>query len=202
MTDWTASSDLVPAIVQDPDSGRVLMLAWMNEEAFSRTLESGLVTFFSRSRQELWEKGATSGNRLLLESMSWDCDADALLVRARPTGPVCHRDTVTCFDDSPLGPGFASLGTLWEVIAERARELPEGSYTTGLLVAGPEGPGRKVTEEAVELLLASKDHATGVANDLRVAEEAADLVYHTLVLLAERGVDPSLVLGVLRDRRR
>ncbi|HSJ28320.1 MAG TPA: bifunctional phosphoribosyl-AMP cyclohydrolase/phosphoribosyl-ATP diphosphatase HisIE [Acidimicrobiia bacterium] len=202
MTEWMGSSDLVPAIVQDPDSRRVLMLAWMNEESFARTLDSGAVTFFSRSRQELWEKGSTSGNRLRMESMSWDCDGDTLLVQARPTGPVCHRDTVTCFDDIPLEPAFASLGTLWDVIADRARTRPEGSYTTELLTAGPEGPGRKVAEEGIELLLAAKDHATGAADDVRVAEEAADLVYHTLVLLAERGIDPTLVFDVLRDRRR
>lgn len=202
MTEWRGGPDLVPAVVQDPDSGRVLMVGWMNAESFARTLDSGRVTFFSRSRQELWEKGATSGNQLLLASIAWDCDDDTVLVQARPTGPVCHRETVTCFDDAPLQPAFGSLGDLWEVIRDRADADPEDSYTARLLASGPEGVGRKVAEEAVELLLAAKDHEAGTADDRRVAEEAADLVYHTLVLFAERGIDPGLMLDVLGDRRR
>lgn len=202
MTEWRGRADLVPAVVQDADTGRVLMLAWMNQEAYRLTLETERVTFWSRSRSELWEKGATSGNRLDLVSMAWDCDDDTLLVTARPSGPVCHTGSVTCFDDDPLGPGFGRLDELWAVIADRAANRPEGSYTTSLLEAGPEGAGRKVTEEAVEVLLAAKDHANGDADDLRVAEEVADLLYHTLVTLAERDIDPSLVLEVLAARRR
>lgn len=206
MTDWPAmewpqDAELVPVIVQDAGSGRVLMLAWMNAEAYQRSLESGLVTFWSRSRDELWEKGQTSGNSLELVSMRWDCDSDTILVEARPHGPVCHTGTVTCFDDAPLGPGFRQLDGLWNVIADRATNLPAGSYTTSLLTAGPEGPGRKVTEEAVEVLMAAKDHAAGAADDRRIAEEVADLIYHTLVVLAERRIDPSLVMDVLADRR-
>lgn len=202
MTQWPADTELVPAVVQDPDSGRVLMLAWMNAEAYERTLQSGHVTFWSRSRQELWTKGETSGNRLLFSSADWDCDVDTLLVMARPTGPVCHTGSTTCFATAPLGPGFGRLDELWAVIADRAEKRPAGSYTTSLLSAGPEGPGRKVTEEAVEVLLAAKDHASGHADDRRLAEEVADLIYHAMVLLAERDIDPALVMDVLAERRR
>lgn len=202
MTQWPSDTELVPAIVQDPDSERVLMLAWMNDEAYDRTLRSGQVTFWSRSRQELWTKGETSGNRLLFESADWDCDADTLLIRARPSGPVCHTGSTTCFDSHPLGPGLGRLDDLWAVISDRAANRPEGSYTTALLNQGPEGAGRKVTEEAVEVLLAAKDHAEGTADDRRVAEEVADLMYHALVLLAERDIDPALVMEVLAERRR
>ncbi|HVR32848.1 MAG TPA: bifunctional phosphoribosyl-AMP cyclohydrolase/phosphoribosyl-ATP diphosphatase HisIE [Acidimicrobiia bacterium] len=202
MIPWPAEVELVPAVVQDEDSERVLMLAWMNAEAYQRTLDRGFVTFWSRSREELWEKGETSGNRLELASLVWDCDADSILVTARPTGPTCHTGTVTCFDDRPLDPGFARLDRLWGVIADRARLLPSGSYTTALLESGPEATGRKVTEEAVEVLLAVKDHAHGRADDRRVAEEVADLFFHALVVLAERDIDPGLVLDVLDERRR
>lgn len=201
MTEWRSDAELVPAIVQDPDSGRVLMLAWMNADAYRLTFESGLVTFWSRSRTVLWQKGESSGNQLEFVSARWDCDSDTLLVMARPTGPVCHTGSVTCFDDEPLGAGFARLDGLWEVISDRALHRPPGSYTTTLLDKGPEGPGRKVTEEAVEVLLAAKDHAIGTADDRRVAEEVADLLYHTLVVLAERGIDPDIVLDVLEGRR-
>lgn len=201
MTEWRSDAELVPAIVQDPDSGRVLMLAWMNADAYRLTHESGLVTFWSRSRTQLWQKGESSGNQLKFVSSHWDCDADTLLVMARPTGPVCHTGSVTCFDDEPLGAGFVRLDGLWEVIADRALHRPAGSYTTSLLDKGPEGPGRKVTEEAVEVLLAAKDHAGGHADDRRVAEEVADLLYHTLVVLAERGINPAAVLEVLEERR-
>ena len=202
MSQWPADAELIPAVIQDPDTGRVLMLGWMNTEAYAITLESGFVTFWSRSRDTLWTKGETSGNRLALETVQWDCDHDTLLVRARPTGPVCHNGTVTCFDDQPLGAGLGRLEALWTTIAERAEHRPSGSYTTALIESGPEGTGRKVTEEAVELLLAAKDHRNGDADDRRVAEEAADLFYHALVLLAERGVDPRLVMDVLQERRR
>jgi phosphoribosyl-AMP cyclohydrolase / phosphoribosyl-ATP pyrophosphohydrolase len=200
MTDWPGGDNLLPAVVQDVESGRVLMLAWMNEEAYLRTSATGTVTFWSRSRSEFWVKGATSGHTLQLHSMTWDCDADTLLVRATPAGPTCHTGATTCFDDTPLGPGLGRLDRLWATIADRERRRPAGSYTTELLEAGPDGPGRKVTEEAVEVLLAARDHARGAADDRRVAEEAADLLYHLLVLLAERRIDPALVLEVLDDR--
>jgi phosphoribosyl-AMP cyclohydrolase / phosphoribosyl-ATP pyrophosphohydrolase len=202
VTSWPGTADLLPAIVQDSASGRVLMLAWMNAAAYRRTAETGRVTFWSRSRDELWEKGETSGNTLELVALSWDCDSDALLVTVRPRGPVCHTGSATCFDEDLLGPGFQALDGLWAVIDDRARTRPAGSYTTSLLEAGASGSARKVAEEAMEVLVAAMDHQHGEADDQRVAEEVADLLYHTLVVLAERNVDPRLVLDVLASRRR
>ncbi len=210
---------LVPAIVQDGE-GLVRMLGYMNDAAFSATLETGLVTFWSRSRRELWTKGATSGNTLHVVSMQADCDNDALLVTARPAGPTCHTGSESCFGavsvpptSSKEGshprieaaveegePQFGFLETLWDVIASRAKERPEGSYTTTLLESGPDLPARKLVEEATEVLIAAKNHAAGIDDDQRLAEEAADVVYHLLVTLAERGIDPSLVTGELRRR--
>lgn len=191
---------LVAAIVQDVETAQVLMLGWMNSEALEATRSSGRVTFWSRSRQELWQKGATSGNWLELVSIEVDCDGDALLVQAVPHGPTCHLGTATCWGDR-TAPGFAGLDRLWETIDERATTRPDGSYTARLLAAGPDGPGRKIVEEATEVLLAAKDHASGTADDRRLAEEAADLIYHLLVLLAERRVAPAAVLSVLAERR-
>lgn len=193
-------SGLVAAVVQDASTSAVLMLGWMNSEALHRTQETGRVHFWSRSRQELWEKGATSGNYLDLVSVASDCDGDALLVKVDPQGPACHTGTATCWGDD-VTPPCGILQELWQVIVARAATRPEGSYTTSLLAAGPEGPGRKLVEEAMEVLLAAKDHLAGVADDNRVAEEAADLVYHLLVLLAERDVSPQAVLEVLEERR-
>ena len=174
------------AIVQDAASGRVLMLAWMNDEAERRTRETGEAWFWSRSRQELWHKGETSGNTLAVEELRDDCDGDALLVRVRPAGPACHTGSVSCF-----APG------LWRTIAERAQERPAGSYTTELLEAGVGACARKVGEEAVELSVAALDES-----DERVVEEAADLVYHLYVLLAARGLDLSAVEDELERRAR
>ncbi|MGA7271543.1 MAG: bifunctional phosphoribosyl-AMP cyclohydrolase/phosphoribosyl-ATP diphosphatase HisIE [Acidimicrobiia bacterium] len=191
---------LVAAIVQDATDGRVLMLGWMNRRALALTHQTGRVHFWSRSRQELWEKGATSGNYLNLASIQIDCDADALLVQAFPRGPVCHTGAPTCWGEQRrhLHDG---LGPLWETIRSRSRERPPDSYTTSLLDGGVERVGRKVVEEATEVLLAAKDHHAGEADSRRVAEEAADLVYHLLVLLAERNVDLGEVFDVLRERR-
>jgi phosphoribosyl-ATP pyrophosphohydrolase/phosphoribosyl-AMP cyclohydrolase len=195
---------LVPAIVQDAKTGRVLMLGWMNAEALQLTESTRYVHFWSRSRQELWQKGETSGNTLTFVSMAVDCDGDAVLVQAEPAGPTCHTGAVSCFDDGLADPpqGFVGLESLWQVIASRAAKRPEGSYTTSLLEGGVDEAGRKVTEEATEVLLAAKDHAAGSADDTRVAEEAADLVYHLLVLLAERGVSPTTVMAELTARTR
>ncbi len=192
-------SGLVGAVVQDVSTSVVLMLGWMDAEALRLTRDTGRVHFWSRSRQTLWEKGATSGNSMEVVSIVLDCDGDALLVKVRPRGPACHTGSVTCWgDDSPLPWGV--LESLWGVVAERAATRPERSYTASLVEAGPEGPGRKVVEEAMEVLLAAKDHAAGDTDDRRVAEEAADLVYHLMVLLAERGLTPSSFLGVLDER--
>ena len=198
---------LVPAIVQDAADGRVLMLAWMDEAALSATLETGEVHFHSRSRNALWKKGETSGNVLRLVSIAEDCDRDALLVTADPAGPTCHRGTRSCFDSDGAPAtrgtqGFAWLESLWATIAGRAATRPEGSYTAKLLDGGVDATGRKVTEEATEVLMAAKDDAAGSTLERRaaVASESADLLYHLLVLLAERNVQPSDVVAELRRR--
>ena len=216
---------LVPAVVQDAADGRVLMLAWMDAEALAATVDTGEVHFHSRSRDRLWRKGETSGNVLRLVQLAVDCDGDALLVTADPVGPTCHRGTRSCFDPEgtpapataqrspassavlaePAGrapQGFAWLETLWSTIAARAAERPAGSYTTSLLEGGVDAVGRKVTEEATELLLAAKDDASAPTPTTRkaLAAEAADLLYHALVLLAERDLAPSDVVATLRSR--
>ncbi len=203
---------LVPALVQDEADGRVLMLAWMDAEALAATLATGEVHFHSRSRGRLWRKGETSGNVLRLAGLALDCDGDALLVTARPAGPTCHRGTRSCFDAAGapavgqgVGQGFAWLEELWSTIEERARQRPAGSYTARLLDAGVDAIARKVTEEAVEVLMAARDDAGAAAGEraatrTALAGEAADLLYHTLVLLAERDLPPALVIEVLRAR--
>jgi phosphoribosyl-ATP pyrophosphohydrolase/phosphoribosyl-AMP cyclohydrolase len=177
--------DLRAAIVQDAASGRVLMLAWMDEEAERLTRETREAWFWSRSRQQLWKKGETSGNTLAVEELRDDCDGDALLVRVRPNGPACHTGSVSCF--APW---------LWRTVAERAKERPTGSYVAGLLDEGVAACARKVGEEGVEVAVAALGES-----DERVIEEVADLWFHTYVLLAARGLDPSQVEGKLSDRR-
>lgn len=200
---------LVPAIVQDRIDGRVLMLAYMDAEALAATIGSGEVHFHSRSRDRLWRKGETSGHVLRLVDIAVDCDGDALLVTVDPVGPTCHRDTRSCFD--PEGApadrttqGFTWLETLWATIAERAAIRPTDSYTTSLLEGGVDAPGRKVTEEATEVLIAAKDDAVATTPTTRaaLAGESADLLYHLLVLLAERDLTPSDVISVLETRHR
>jgi phosphoribosyl-ATP pyrophosphohydrolase/phosphoribosyl-AMP cyclohydrolase len=198
---------LVPAIVQDAADGRVLMLAFMDEEALTATLETGEVHFHSRSRGKLWKKGETSGNVLRLVSIAEDCDQDALLLTVAPTGPTCHRGTRSCFDpDRAPGErstqGFGWLESLWSTISERAATRPAGSYTAELLEGGVDRAGRKVTEEATEVLMAAKDDAAASTPARRsaLAAESADLLYHLLVLLAERNVPPSDVITELRRR--
>jgi phosphoribosyl-ATP pyrophosphohydrolase/phosphoribosyl-AMP cyclohydrolase len=176
--------ELRAAIVQDADSGRVLMLGWMDAEAERRTRERGEVWFWSRSRGELWHKGATSGNTFAVVELRDDCDGDAFLVRVRPAGPACHTGSLSCFAPD-----------LWRTIAARAQERPEGSYTAELLNAGVGAVARKVGEEGVEVAVAALDEP-----DERVLEEAADLVYHLYVLLAARGLDPAQVEDVLARR--
>lgn len=175
---------LKAAIVQDADSGRVLMLAWMDEEAERRTRETGEAWFWSRSRQRLWRKGETSGNTLAVEELRDDCDGDALLLRVRPHGPACHTGAVSCF--APW---------LWRTVAGRARERPAGSYVAGLLDEGVAACARKVGEEAVEVTVA----ATAESDD-RLVGEVADLWFHTYVLLAARGLDPVAVEDELLRR--
>jgi phosphoribosyl-ATP pyrophosphohydrolase/phosphoribosyl-AMP cyclohydrolase len=201
---------LAPAVIQDATDGRVLMVGYMDAEAFRATVDTGDVHFHSRSRDRLWRKGETSGNTLRLVDIAIDCDGDALLVTVDPVGPTCHRETRSCFDaeggvddDVAARQGFAWLETLWSTVASRASARPVGSYTASLLDAGVDRVGRKVTEEATEVLIAAKDDATQSSPGTRdaVAQEAADLVYHLLVLLAERGVAPAAVIDALRRRR-
>lgn len=173
-----------PAIVQDSATGRVLMLAWMDEEAERLTRETNEAWFWSRSRERLWRKGETSGNTLAVDELRDDCDGDALLLRVTPAGPACHTGSTSCF-----APG------LWRAISERAKERPEASYTVSLLDAGVGACARKVGEEAVELSVAALDES-----DERVVAEAADLVYHLYVLLAARGIDVAQVEDELRLR--
>jgi len=196
---WNADG-LIPGVVQDARTGRVLMVAYLNRESYAATLDSGFAHFWSRSRQELWFKGATSGATLEVVKIEADCDADTLLITARPAGPACHRQTTTCFDDAPPGEGFGWLERLWGVIASRAAERPAGSYTTRLLEGGVDLAGRKLMEEATEVLMAARDHARGEADNRRVAEEMADLLYHLLVLAADREVRPSETIAVLEER--
>ena len=179
--DFAKNADgLIPAIIQDDATGKVLMLGYMNEEAYGKTCETGLVTFWSRTRKTLWTKGETSGNYLHVVSLYADCDADTLLIRVRPDGPTCHRGTVSCFD-TPPEEGF--LGTLEGVIRSRRAEMPEGHYTTYLFEKGIKKISQKVGEEAVETILES---ATG--NRDRYVYEASDLLYHLLVLNEAMGV--------------
>lgn len=206
------SDGLVPAVVQDAVDGRVLMLAYMDAEALAATLATGEVHFHSRSRDRLWRKGETSGNVLRLVDLATDCDGDALLITVDPAGPTCHRGTRSCFDreGAPAGrstQGFAWLETLWSTIADRVATRPVGSYTSRLLDGGVDAVARKVVEEATETLLAAKDDATAetagtdrTATRAALSGEAADLVYHALVLLAERDLPPSSVIATLQGR--
>jgi phosphoribosyl-AMP cyclohydrolase / phosphoribosyl-ATP pyrophosphohydrolase len=175
--------ELRPAIVQDAADGRVLMLAWMDDEALRLTRETGEAWFWSRSRERLWRKGESSGNTLAVEELRDDCDGDTLLLRVRPAGPACHTGSVSCFAPA-----------LWRTIVERVRDRPEGSYTASLAAAGVERCAQKLGEEAVETAVAA------VARDGRLAEEAADLVYHLYVLLAVAGVDVAEVEDELARR--
>jgi phosphoribosyl-ATP pyrophosphohydrolase/phosphoribosyl-AMP cyclohydrolase len=191
---------LVPGIVQDAATGAVLMVAYLNEEALEATRRTGEAHFWSRSRGELWRKGATSGSTMAVRSIREDCDGDALLIEVDPAGPACHTGEDTCFGAGQRQ-GFAALEDLWATIADRAARRPEGSYTARLLDGGPDAPARKVVEEAAETAFAAKDHAAGTGPAARVVEESADLLYHLLVVLADRGIDPVEVVAELRRRR-
>jgi phosphoribosyl-ATP pyrophosphohydrolase/phosphoribosyl-AMP cyclohydrolase len=196
--DWSAG--LLPCIVQDARTGTVLMLAWMNAEAFARTRETGEAWFWSRSRQALWRKGETSGHTQRLVAVRYDCDGDAILLHVIPDGPACHTGRASCFfmDDQGQiqGRGGPVLVDLEVVIAERRNTRPQGSYTASLLAGGIDALGAKVQEEADEVARAAREESDG-----RVAEEAADLVYHLLVLLAARGLSLAGALDVLMSRR-
>ena len=197
---------LVPVVAQDARTGDVLTLAYANREAVEKTLATGEAHFYSRSRGELWRKGATSGNTQKVLEVRLDCDGDALLYKVEPRGPACHTGESSCFFRTMAGEGVGlaperddgvTLGTMVErlagLIAQRHADMPEESYTAGLIRRGPARVAQKVGEEAVEVVIAALRHD-------RLAEETADLVYHLLVLLEERGVGTDKVARVLRDR--
>lgn len=189
---WDKQDGLLPAIVQDAATLRVLMLGYMDRTALAATLASGHVTFYSRSKQRLWTKGESSGHVLALVSVDVDCDADTLLVQARPHGPTCHLDRTSCFPGAP-GDGLAELDAL---IAQRERERPQGSYTTRLFEGGIRRIAQKVGEEGVETALAAV-----AQDDEALLGEAADLLYHLVVALRARGLALDDVRRVLAARR-
>ena len=192
--DWSKSGGLLPAVIQHWRSGAVLMLGYMSRESLAQTQQSGKVTFFSRSKQRLWTKGESSGNFLLLQGLHADCDNDTILVSARPQGPTCHRGTQSCFGDA-AAPKLAFIAELDTLIGARERERPAGSYTTKLFDEGLRRIAQKVGEEGVETALAA------VAQDVAATrDEAADLVFHLLVLLRARGIALGEVVDVLRAR--
>ncbi len=194
--DFAKAGGLVPAVVQDAATLQVLMVAYMDEAALAETLDSGECTFHSRSRGGRWRKGETSCNRLKLVSIEADCDRDALLVRADPLGPACHLETTSCFGAEDA-PGLGRLARLEGVIASRQGGDPAASGTAGLLAAGVKRVAQKVGEEGVETALAG-----AAGTDSEVCEEAADLLYHLLVLLRARGLSLANVLAVLAERAR
>ena len=191
--DWAKGDGLLPAIVQDANNLRVLMLGYMNAEALATTQSSGYVTFYSRSKQRLWKKGETSGHVLELVSIQADCDNDTLLVLARPQGPTCHLQRDSCFADAPS----SFIADLDAIVAQRERERPAGSYTTKLFDEGIRRIAQKVGEEGVETALAAV-----VQDDAAVLGESADLVFHLLVLLRARGLSLRDVSSLLQARHK
>ncbi len=187
------ATGLITTVVQHAHTGDVLMVAWMNRDALKLTLERQRLVFWSRSRQQLWEKGETSGHTLNLISITADCDQDTLLAKALPAGPVCHTGSPTCFGDMDAGVGF--LARLQRIISERAAESPESSYTAKLLAAGIQRVAQKVGEEGVELALAATTD-----DKSKIIDEAADLLYHTLVLLRAKGLTLEDVTARLAER--
>lgn len=185
---------LLPVVVQDHVSLKVLMLGYMNEEAYNKTQREGRVTFYSRTRQTLWTKGETSGHYLEVVSSHVDCDADTLLLRVVPHGPTCHRGTTACFD-TPDDEGF--VRRLFQVVQQRHAEMPEGSYTTRLFIKGVKAIAQKVGEEAVESVVEAVD-----GNRRRFTYEASDLIYHLIVLCEQMGVTLSDIEAELQRRHR
>ncbi len=193
---------LVPAIIQDAQSKEVLTLAYMNEEALTSTLEKGETVLYSRSRQELWHKGATSGNTQKVHSIRYDCDQDAVLVQVIPNGPACHKGDYSCFtekvygeESNPKEDRYAFLGELQSVLAERKATLPEGSYTASLFQGGVDRIGKKIGEEASEVIIAAKNN-----DNEELKWETADLLFHTLLVLTEQGLPFDDVLAALESR--
>ena len=186
---------LVPAVIQDVTTNQVLMLGYMNKEALEKTLSEKRVTFFSRSKQRLWTKGETSGNSLVLEEVLIDCDEDTLLLKVKPTGSTCHKGTYTCFEEDRDNLGF--LGQLTSVIKDRKASQSNESYTASLFAKGMNKIAQKVGEEAVELVIEAKDD-----NDVLFKEEAADLLFHYMILLEAKGFSIRDVVKVLEERHK
>jgi len=194
--DFNKLNGLIPAIIQDAKTNTVLMLGFMNQEAYEKTVGTNLVTFYSRTKNRLWTKGEESGNFLDVVEILADCDDDTILIKANPRGPVCHKGTKTCFDDKNES-SILFLNYLQDLICRRKVEMPEGSYTTKLFNRGINKIAQKVGEEAVELVIESKDN-----NDDLFLNEAADLMYHLLVLLAAKNYKLSDVVKVLEERHK
>jgi len=196
--DWAKGDGLIPAVVQDAGNGAVLMLGYMNRESLAVTAASGRVTFWSRSKQRLWTKGESSGNFLELRAIEADCDADTLLILASPRGPACHTGTPTCWGAEPpraAGQPFAFLAQLQDIIRRRIDERPEGSYTGSLVAAGTRRIAQKVGEEGLELALAAV-----AQSDEEIIGEAADLLFHAMLLLEVKGLSLEGVVGELERR--
>jgi len=224
---------LIPAVIQDDDTGDVLMVAYMNAESLARTVETGYTWFWSRSRQKYWKKGESSGHVQAVRSIAYDCDADCLLIRVDQTGAACHTMERSCFyrtlveargaaadaaedvlaegasaetSGLPAAPAFplaGTLGGLWDVLQERKRELPEGSYTTKLLLGPQDKLLKKIAEESGEVIIAARDHAAGSdPNGAQLTYEIADLLYHLLVVMTREGVTPDALAAELEGRRR
>jgi phosphoribosyl-ATP pyrophosphohydrolase/phosphoribosyl-AMP cyclohydrolase len=193
---FSKNNGLLPAIIQDVRTAKVLMLGFMNEEALEKTRQDKKVTFFSRSRQKLWTKGETSGNFLLVDEILLDCDQDTILIKVKPTGPVCHTGQDTCFNESNTSAGNF-LSELESIIQGRKTNMPAGSYTTKLFSEGINKIAQKVGEEATETIIEAMD-----GNNAKLKEETADLFYHLLVLLVEKGVSLRDVEDVLIKRHR
>lgn len=192
--DFKKGDGLVPAIVQDIQSKKVLMMAYMNRESLAKTIETGLATFFSRSKQALWVKGETSNNYLRVKDIGVDCDGDTLLVLVNPDGPACHTGTDTCFDEKN-NTEILFLDYLQDLIKKRKESMPEGSYTTSLFQKGINKIAQKVGEEAVETVISSI-----AEDDESFLNESADLIYHLLVLLAQKGYEIADVAKILKGR--
>lgn len=193
--DFEKSGGLVPAIIQDADTKTVLMLGYMNKEAYEKTVATGLVTFYSRSRKCLWTKGETSNNFLHLVDIKVDCDNDTLLVKVHPDGPTCHKGTDTCWGEENEKSPLLFLAELSEFIEKRHQEMPEGSYTTSLFRDGLNRMAQKVGEEALELVI----EATNGTND-RLIYEGSDMLYHLIVLLTHKGLRIEDMAAELRER--
>jgi phosphoribosyl-AMP cyclohydrolase / phosphoribosyl-ATP pyrophosphohydrolase len=191
------AGDILPAIIQDNTTGKLLMLGFMNREAYDKTVETGKVTFFSRSKRRLWTKGEESGNFLNVVSIQPDCDQDTLLIKVNPTGPVCHTGDDTCWGETNKADDLAFLKYLQDLIQKRREELPEGSYTTSLFEEGTAKIAQKVGEEAVETVIEALTN-----NDERLIYEASDLVYHLIVLLTHKGYRIEDIARELKKRHK